>query len=88
MLPGQRPNRRDWIAAILTGAVLGLAFLGVGARIGMRVVALQSGQPGAFTPEGSIAVTPLHFDLTDQAGIASLEGFDLDSLLRPAAREV
>ena len=33
-------------------------------------------------------MTPLHFDLTDQAGIESLEGFDLDSLLRPAAREV
>ena len=35
-----------------------------------------------------IAVTPLHFDLTDQAGIEALGGFDLDRLLRPAAREV
>jgi hypothetical protein len=33
-------------------------------------------------------VTPLHFDLTDQAGIESLTGFDLDRLMRPAAREV
>ena len=31
---------------------------------------------------------PLHFDLTDQAGIESLEGFDLERLLGPAAREV
>jgi 5'-nucleotidase len=35
-----------------------------------------------------IAVTPLHFDLTDEAGIESLAGFDLDGLLRPAAREM
>ena len=35
-----------------------------------------------------IAVTPLHFDLTDTAGIEALAGFDLDGLLRPAAQEV
>ena len=35
-----------------------------------------------------IAVTPLHFDLTDQAGVEELRGFDLDRLLRPAADEV
>jgi 5'-nucleotidase len=38
--------------------------------------------------EGSIAVTPLHFDLTDEAGVEALQGFDLDGLLRPAAQEV
>ena len=38
--------------------------------------------------EGLIAVTPLHFDLTDEAGIEALSGFDLDGLIRPAAREV
>jgi 5'-nucleotidase len=38
--------------------------------------------------EGAIAVTPLHFDLTDQAGVEALHGFDLDGLLRPAAQEV
>jgi 5'-nucleotidase len=38
--------------------------------------------------EGSIAVTPLHFDLTDEAGVEALHGFDLDALLRPAAQEV
>ena len=48
----------------------------------------EDGTDFAALAEGSIAVTPLHFDLTDQAGIESLEGFDLDTLLRPAAREV
>jgi hypothetical protein len=33
-------------------------------------------------------VTPLHFDLTDEAGIERLGGSDLDRLLRPAATEV
>ncbi len=42
----------------------------------------------AAVAAGLIAVTPLHFDLTDRAGIDSLAGFDLDALLRPAAREV
>jgi 5'-nucleotidase len=42
----------------------------------------------AAIAQGKIAVTPLHFDLTDQAGIEALAGFDLDGLLRPAAREV
>jgi 5'-nucleotidase len=38
--------------------------------------------------EGAIAVTPLHFDLTDEAGVEALHGFDLDGLLRPAVQEV
>jgi 5'-nucleotidase len=42
----------------------------------------------AAIAHGQIAVTPLHFDLTDRAGIEALAGFDLDRLLRPAAREV
>jgi 5'-nucleotidase len=42
----------------------------------------------AAIAEGHIGVTPLHFDLTDEAGIEALAGFDLDGLLRPAAREV
>jgi 5'-nucleotidase len=36
----------------------------------------------------AIAVTPVHFDLTDTAGVEALSGFDLDRLLRPAAQEV
>ena len=58
---------------------------------------IYTGQPGYEHEEGTdfaaiadhhIAVTPLHFDLTDQAGVERLAGFDLDALLRPAAREV
>ncbi len=48
----------------------------------------EEGTDFAAIAEGRIAVTPLHFDLTDQAGIEALAGFDLDRLLRPAAREV
>jgi 5'-nucleotidase len=58
---------------------------------------IYSEEPGYHHEEGTdfdaiangfIAVTPLHFDLTDQAGVDQLSGFDLDGLLRPAAREV
>jgi len=38
--------------------------------------------------DGFIAVTPLHFDLTDEAGIEALSRFDLDRLLEPAGRGV
>jgi 5'-nucleotidase len=48
----------------------------------------EEGTDFAAIAEGYIAVTPLHFDLTDVGGIESLGGFDLDGLLRPAAREV
>ncbi len=48
----------------------------------------EEGTDFAAIADGCIAVTPLHFDLTDETGIASLGEFDLDGLLRPAAREV
>jgi 5'-nucleotidase len=48
----------------------------------------ETGTDFAAIADGYISVTPLHFDLTDQAGIEQLEGFDLDGLLRPAAREL
>jgi 5'-nucleotidase len=38
--------------------------------------------------EGRIAVTPLHFDLTDRPGIETLTAYDLARLLQPAAREI
>ena len=47
----------------------------------------EDGTDFAAIAEGRIAVTPLHFDLTDQAGVEALAGFDLDALLRPVARE-
>ena len=42
----------------------------------------------AAIAEGLIAVTPIHFDLTDQAGVEELAGFDLERLLRPATEAV
>jgi 5'-nucleotidase len=48
----------------------------------------EQGTDFAAIADGYIAVTPLHFDLTDEAGIEQLEGFELDRLMQPAAREV
>jgi 5'-nucleotidase len=48
----------------------------------------EDGTDFAAIAERCIAVTPLHFDLTDQAGIEELAGFDLGGLLRPAARKL
>ena len=47
--------------------------------------------PGPTSPRwraGRIAVTPIHFDLTDAAGIDALTGHDLGRLLGPAAQDV
>ena len=43
----------------------------------------EDGTDFAAMADGCIAVTPLHFDLTDQAGVEELAGFDLDRLLEP-----
>lgn len=43
----------------MAGAGLGFVFLGIGARAGMRLVALTSGQAALFTVEGSVAVSLL-----------------------------
>jgi 5'-nucleotidase len=40
------------------------------------------------TGRGRVAVTPLHFDLTDEPGIETLGAYDLARLLAPAAEEV
>ncbi len=48
-------------------------------------------EPGtdlAAIAAGRIAVTPIHFDLTDRAGMEALRGQDLARLLAPAAREL
>jgi 5'-nucleotidase len=48
-------------------------------------------QPGtdlSAVADGRIAVTPLHFDLTDQPGIETLGAYDLARLLEPATRGV
>ena len=51
-------------------------------------IEFEDGTDFSAIADGCIAVTPLHFDLTDEPGIESLGEFDLDGLLRPAAREV
>jgi 5'-nucleotidase len=48
----------------------------------------EEGTDFAAIADGCIAVTPLHFDLTDESGVEQLAGFDLGALLRPAAREL
>jgi 5'-nucleotidase len=48
-------------------------------------------EPGtdlAAVHAGHIAVTPVHFDLTDLSGLDALTKYDLTRLLAPAAREV
>ena len=64
---------------------------------GRRRYRIYGEEPGYHAEEGTdfaaiadcdIAVTPLHFDLTDEAGVEELAGFDLGRLLAPAAREV
>ena len=59
MTTHRRPNARDWVAGIVAGALLGLALLGVGGRIGMRIIALAQGQSAAFSFEGSLTVVLL-----------------------------
>jgi len=44
-------------------------------------------EPGtdlAAVAAGRVAVTPIHFDLTDRAGLQALRGFDLEELLGPS----
>jgi 5'-nucleotidase len=48
----------------------------------------DTGTDFAAIADGLIAVTPIHFDLTDQAGVEELAGFDLERLLRPATEAV
>ena len=48
----------------------------------------EEGTDLAAVAEGRIAVTPLHFDLTDEPGIETLRAYDLARLLGPAAEEV
>jgi 5'-nucleotidase len=45
-------------------------------------------EPGtdlAAVAAGRVAVTPIHFDLTDRAGLEALRAFDLEALLAPVA---
>ena len=47
-------------------------------------------EPGtdlAAVAAGRVAVTPIHFDLTDRPSLDALRSFDLDALLAPAASD-
>jgi 5'-nucleotidase len=48
----------------------------------------EEGTDQAAVARGRIAVTPLHFDLTDEPGIRTLGSYDLARLLAPAVKEV
>ncbi len=48
----------------------------------------ETGTDLAAVAAGRIAVTPIHFDLTDRDGLDALERYDLARLVAPAAREV
>jgi 5'-nucleotidase len=48
----------------------------------------EAGTDLAAIAQGRIAVTPVHFDLTDREGLSLLERYKLDRLLEPAASEV
>jgi 5'-nucleotidase len=66
-------------------------------RSGRRQYRIYGDAPGyehevgtdlAAVAEGRIAVTPIHFDLTDEPGIETLRAYDLARLLAPAAEEI
>ncbi len=48
----------------------------------------ETGTDLAAVAQGKIAVTPVHFDLTDREGMSTLERYDLERLVAPAASEV
>ena len=48
----------------------------------------ETGTDLAAVAEGKIAVTPIHFDLTDREGMTALQRYDLARLIVPAAEEV
>jgi 5'-nucleotidase len=48
----------------------------------------ETGTDLAAVAQGRIAVTPIHFDLTDRDGLSALQRYDLERLIAPAASEV
>lgn len=48
----------------------------------------EAGTDLAAVAAGRIAVTPIHFDLTDVAGLSALAKYDLGRLVAPAAEDV
>ena len=48
----------------------------------------EAGTDLAAVAQGKIAVTPVHFDLTDREGMSVLERYNLERLVQPAAENV
>jgi 5'-nucleotidase len=48
----------------------------------------EEGTDLAAVAQNKIAVTPLHFDLTDREGLSALQRYDLARLVTPAATEI
>jgi 5'-nucleotidase len=48
----------------------------------------ETGTDLAAVSQGKIAVTPIHFDLTDRDGLAALQRYDLARLIAPAAEQL
>ncbi len=48
----------------------------------------ETGTDLVAVARGKIAVTPIHFDLTDRDGLSALQRYDLARLVAPAATEV
>jgi 5'-nucleotidase len=48
----------------------------------------ETGTDLAAMAQGRIAVTPIHFDLTDRTGLTALRRYDLQRLVEPAASEI
>jgi 5'-nucleotidase len=48
----------------------------------------ETGTDLAAVARGKIAVTPVHFDLTDRDGLSVLQRYDLERLVQPAASKV
>jgi 5'-nucleotidase len=73
---------------------LALVNEGHGARRQYRIygdASFERGETGtdlAAVAQGKIAVTPVHFDLTDRDGLSVLQRYDLDRLVEPATSEV
>lgn len=48
----------------------------------------ETGTDLVAVAQGKVAVTPIHFDLTDKEGMSALQRYDLARLIAPAASEV
>jgi 5'-nucleotidase len=48
----------------------------------------ETGTDLAAVAQGKIAVTPVHFDLTDREGLSVLARYELERLVEPARSEV